>query len=111
MATVLAEPLKLFMHNVGLVNDTLIIGKLTTVIVFTAVFVQVDCSPMIEYVTVVVGLTVTLAPVVELIAVFGIHVYEVAPLPVKVIFPPIQRLGEIGVMLTIGFCTTVAVPF
>jgi hypothetical protein len=58
----------------GVLNAMLITGKLTTVTVLAAVFVQVAASPMIEYVVVTVGFTVTLAPVVVVIAVFGIHV-------------------------------------
>ncbi len=70
---VLVELLKLFIHNIPLLKLMLMIGKGTTVTVVTATFVQVVCSPINVYTVVTVGLTVTLFPTVELIAVFGDH--------------------------------------
>lgn len=58
----------------GVLSAMLITGKLTTVTVLTALCVQVAASPIIEYVVVTVGFTVTLTPVVAVIAVFGIQV-------------------------------------
>lgn len=69
--TVFVEPLKLFIHISGVFKLMVIIGKLITVTVLTAVLVQVACSPMMEYVVVSVGFTVTFVPTVALMAVFG----------------------------------------
>ena len=48
---------------------------------------------------------------VEVTALFGDQVYEVAPLAVNKIEFPIQITGKGGVIVTVGFATTVTVEF
>ncbi len=58
---------------------------------------------------VVVGLAVTLAPVVALKPVLGDQVYVFAPLAVSVVLAPLQMLGEFTLTVGIGKIVTVAV--
>ena len=61
------------------------------------------------YVIVVVGLAIVKAVFVEVKAVFGVHVYERAPLAVKEIVFPIQIIGVAGFETIVGVATTVTV--
>ena len=73
--------------------------------------VQVACDPIIEYVVVTVGLAVVFAPTVVLKAIFGLHEYVVAPLAVKLIELFKQIKAGFGLIVTVGFGTTLAVAF
>ena len=50
----------------------------------------------------VVGVAVTVAPVVALRFVFGAHVYVLAPLAVSEVEPPTQNVADEGDMDTVG---------
>ena len=69
--TVFGEPLKLFIHKVGLLGVTVIEGKPKTVTVIEAKLVHVACEPKTEYVCVMVGLAVVNGPSVVVKAMFG----------------------------------------
>jgi hypothetical protein len=58
---------------------------------------------------VVVGLAVTLAPVVELSPVAGLHVYVLAPLALSATEFPAHKVGEFTVMVGVGLTVTIAV--
>ncbi len=109
--TVFGEPLKLFIHKVGLLGVTVIDGKPKTVTVMVAKLVQVAADPKIEYVVLVVGLAIVIAVLVDVKAMFGDHVYVLAPLAVKVIELFKQITGLFGTTVTVGFTTTLAVAF
>ena len=72
--TVFGEPLKLFIHKVGLLGVTVTDGKPNTETVIAATCVHVACEPKTEYVVVIVGLAVVLGPNVVVNAMFGDHV-------------------------------------
>jgi len=108
---VFGEPLKLFIHNVGLLGVTVTDGKPKTETVMVAKLVHVAADPKIVYVIVAVGLDTVMAVFVELNAMFGDQVYVLAPAAVKVIELPKHIAGLIGVMVTVGFGTTVTVEF
>jgi hypothetical protein len=76
-----------------------------------AKFVQVAWEPMMEYVVVTVGLAVVFAPTVVLSAMFGLHEYVVAPLAVKLMELFRQIKAGFGLIVTVGFATTVTTPF
>jgi hypothetical protein len=60
-------------------------------------------------VVVTVGLAVTLAPVVALNPVAGLHAYVLAPVAVRVIEPPGQIVAEFTVTIGKGFTVTTEV--
>lgn len=85
------------------------IGGLLTV---TTTVLAVATHPLAEvpfkvYVMVTVGLAVTLAPVVALKAVLGVHVYVLAPLPVKVVEPPEHIVDGAAEAVNVGVAFTV----
>ena len=109
--TVFGEPLKLFIHNVGLLGVTVIEGKPKTVTVMVAKLVQVAADPKTEYVVVIVGLAIVLAVLVDVKAMFGDQVYVLAPPAVNAIELFKQITGLFGTTVTVGFGTTLAVAF
>ena len=62
--------------------------------------------PFNVYVIVVEGFAVTLAPVDALILVFGVHVYVVAPPPVRVVLLP-EHIVAGPLMVKVGVVFTV----
>ena len=58
---------------------------------------------------VVVGLAVTVVPVVDDKPVAGLHVYVVAPLAVKDVLLPLQITAVVGETVTVGFGFTLTV--
>ena len=68
------DPLKLFIHKVGLLGTMVIVGSGNTLTVIFATCVQVAASPIIEYVVVTNGLAVVFGPNVVVNAMFGVHV-------------------------------------
>jgi hypothetical protein len=83
-----------------------------TVTVEVAVLEQAPILPVTVYVIVVVGLAVTLLPVVPLRPVAGDQVYVVAPVAVRTVELPLHKEGELtdttGVVL--GGIVTVPIP-
>jgi len=71
---VFGEPLKLFIHNVGLLGTIVIVGSGKTLTVIFATCVQVNASPITEYVVVTVGFAVVFATFVVVNAMLGVHV-------------------------------------
>ena len=72
--TLLGEPLKLFIHNVGLLEVIFTTGKFITVTVTEAKLVHVAWEPKILYVVVIVGLAMVLAKLEELNPMLGVQV-------------------------------------
>ena len=70
-------------------------------------FVHPLIVPVTVYVVVIVGVAVTVAPVVALNAVAGLQVYVVAPLAVSPVEDPLQIDGAAGVTVTVGPAETV----
>jgi hypothetical protein len=66
-------------------------------------------APFTVYTVVTVGFAITLAPLVELRPVAGLHVYVVAPVAVSVPDDPKQIIGLLAV--TVSEFTTVTVEF
>lgn len=91
---------------------TVTVGKLFTVTVPVAVELQPFASPVTVYVVVLVGVAVTVAPVVEANVGSAVQIYPVAPLAVSVADCPTQ----IAVLFTVTtgkgvtVTVTVAVP-
>jgi hypothetical protein len=56
-----------------------------------------------------VGLAFTVAPVVALKPVEGLHAYVAPPLAVRFTFPPVQMVGFAGTILIVGRGLTVTV--
>ena len=83
-------------------------GWLAMVTVTCAVAVQPSASPVTVYVTVDAGVEVTVAPVVALRYVAGLHEYVFAPLAVSVVFCPVQMV-MFGETVTTGTGFTVTV--
>ena len=95
-------------------GDTMITGIGFTVTLICDVAVHPFKSPVTVYVIVEDGLAVTLAPVVALNAVEGLHAYVFAPLAVSVADCPVQIVGHdetesVGVGLTVTVTCAVAV--
>jgi hypothetical protein len=107
---VFGEPLKFCEHKV-FVPATVMVGKPITDTWIVARFVQVACEPMMLYVVVTVGLAVVFAELVDVNAMFGLHVYVVAPLAVKLIELFKQIKAGFGFIVTVGLATTLAVAF
>lgn len=63
--------------------------------------------PFNVYVIVVIGLAVTVAPVLALSAVFGVQVYVEAPDAFSEVFPPEQIVGEPALATNVGVAFTV----
>jgi hypothetical protein len=107
---VAGELLKFWEHKVLFpITDT--VGSPITDTCIVAKFVHVACEPMIEYVVVTVGLAVVFAPIVVVRAIFGLHEYVVAPLAVKLMELFKQINAGFGLIVTVGFATTVTTPF
>jgi len=107
---VFGEPLKFCEHKV-FVPTILTVGKPITETCMVAKFVHVACEPIIEYVVVIVGLAVVFGPNVVVNAMFGLQLYVVAPLAVKLTELPKQINAGFGLIVTVGFGTTLAVAF
>ena len=89
---------------------TATVGVGFTVTVEVAVAVQPAAeAPVIVYTVVVVGLAVTLVPVVPLNPVDGLQVYELAPDAVNVVEAFLQIVAEFTVTVGLGFTVTVEV--
>jgi hypothetical protein len=86
-----------------LVAAAITVGPENTVNVTVFVLVQPPFAPVTVYVVVTVGLTTTDVPVKAP----GIHVYVVAPLPVKVAELPAQTAVGFATALTVGIGLTV----
>ena len=109
MVAPLAVKLVLAPVQMLVLEDTVTVGKVFTVIVTVAVFVHpLELVPVTVYVVVVVGLAVTVAPVVELNPVDGVHAYVVAPLAVRLVEFPVHIL-VLDETVTVGNEFTVTV--
>ena len=83
--------------------DAVIVGVGFTVIMTLTVSTQPNAFfPTTEYVVVVTGFALTLAPVVTFKPVPGIQVYVAAPLAVSDVELPEQMIAEEGVTVTVG---------
>ena len=81
-----------------------------TVITAVEVLLQPDADvPVTVYVIVLPGLAVTLAPVVALKPVPGLHVYVDAPDATKLTLPLVQILADEGVIVTVGIGSTITI--
>ena len=89
-------------------GGTVIDGWLAMVTVTCAVAVHPRASPVTVYVTVEVGLAITVAPVVVFSEADGLHVYVFAPLAVSVVFCPKHKV-MFGETVTTGTGFTVTV--
>jgi len=69
----------------------------------------VPAVPVTVYVVVVVGVAVTVAPVVEDKPVAGLQLYVVAPLAVSETLLPIHNAADEGVTMTVGVGFTVII--
>ena len=65
--------------------------------------------PVTVYVVVTAGLAVTIAVLVPLKPVDGLHTYVVAPVAVKVVFPPAQMVASTPAATTGNGVTTTVV--
>ena len=100
LATSVTEPpVQIF----GLLGIIVITGAGLTLTVTTVVLVQpVVAVPITEYVVVIVGLAITIEPVVALRPVPGEKLYVMAPLAVSVTELPEQIVGDDGLTITVG---------
>jgi len=98
-------------HMVGGADKVTVgVGLTVTTTVFEAP-AHPPVVPVTVYVVVVVGLALTLAPVVALKFVLGAHVYVVAPLAVKVVELPEHIVaGPDTVTVGVGLIDTETVP-
>jgi hypothetical protein len=99
------------MQSVGLLDTIVTVGDGKTVTVIDTMFVQVACEPKTLYVVVIVGFAVVLGVFVDVKAILGDQVYEVAPVAFNNIELPIHITGRTGVTEIVGFATTVTVEF
>jgi hypothetical protein len=94
------------LHIVGLVAEAVTVGVGVTVTVICAWLVQPFAPvPVTVYVVVVVGVTVTGEP----FRFPGFHVYDVAPLPLRSVEPPLQMVVLVADAVTVGVGLTVTV--
>jgi len=99
----------------GATGVTATLGRFLTVTVTEAVLVHpAALVPVTIYVVEVVGLAITVVPVVPLSPAAGAHTYVNAPLAVRLTDPPIHIVGDAGLIVIVGLeftvTTTVAVP-
>lgn len=83
------------------------VGVAVTVIIDESIAEQLPLVPVTVYVVVTAGEAVTIAPVVELRPVNGLHEYVVAPLAVRLTLLPEHIDDAGGAMVTVGVLPTV----
>jgi hypothetical protein len=96
-------------HIVDEAGVTVTVGSGVTVTVTVWLALHEPLVPVTVYVLVDAGLAVTVAPVVALKPVPGAHVYDVAPLAVRLVLLPAQIVADGGVMVIVKEAFTVTV--